>query len=58
MLCNCGPATLLAVIYILDCGAGELPIDFDNNYHAAWLSTGVLGNAEPIFMYFAMVMKI
>lgn len=35
--------TLLAVIYILDCGVGETPIDFENNYHASMISMGVLG---------------
>jgi uncharacterized membrane protein len=43
VLCNCGPATLLAILYILDCGLGELPIDFNDNYHASWLAMGVLG---------------
>lgn len=43
VLCNGGPATFLALVYILDCGAGESPIDFDTNYHASWLSTSILG---------------
>lgn len=44
VLCNCGPATLIAIMYMLDCGIGELPLDFNLNYHASWLSMGVLGN--------------
>ncbi|XKL65767.1 hypothetical protein PGB90_009187 [Kerria lacca] len=43
VLCNCGPAALLAIIYILDCGSGEIPVDFDSNYHASWLSMSILG---------------
>ena len=43
VLCNCGPATVLAILYIFDCGIGELPVDFSESYHASWLAMGVLG---------------
>lgn len=36
-------ATVLALLYILDYGCGELAINFTNDYRASWLSIGVLG---------------
>ncbi|PZC79554.1 transmembrane protein 19 [Helicoverpa zea] len=43
VLCNAGMATQLALLYLLDVGACELPIDFVSDYRASWLSIGVLG---------------
>ncbi|XP_050419993.1 transmembrane protein 19 [Adelges cooleyi] len=43
VLCNGGMATQLALLYILDVGCGELPIDFDLKYRPSWLSIGILG---------------
>ena len=43
VLCNGGAPTLMAVLYIIDCGVGETPIDFDNAYHASMISMAVLG---------------
>lgn len=44
VLCNGGMATQLALLYILDVGCGELPIDFNRHYRPSWLSIGILGN--------------
>lgn len=43
VLCNGGMATQLALLYLLDVGASEKPIDFVKNYRSSWLSVGVLG---------------
>ncbi|KAM3965230.1 transmembrane protein 19 [Aphomia sociella] len=43
VLCNGGMATQLGLLYLLDCGASERPIDFIKDYRASWLSMGVLG---------------
>ncbi|XP_053982330.1 transmembrane protein 19 [Hylaeus volcanicus] len=43
VLCNGGMATQLALLYLLDVGCGERPIDFDKNYRGSWLSVGILG---------------
>lgn len=43
VLCNGGMATQLALLYILDVGCGELPIDFKRFYRPSWLSIGILG---------------
>ncbi|XP_025417023.1 transmembrane protein 19 [Sipha flava] len=43
VLCNGGMATQLALLYILDVGCGELPIDFNRYYRPSWLSLGILG---------------
>ncbi|XP_046965640.1 transmembrane protein 19 [Vanessa cardui] len=43
VLCNGGMATQLGLLYLLDVGASERPIDFVNDYRASWLSIGVLG---------------
>lgn len=44
VLCNTGMALQLAVLYIIDCGCGERPIDFKNNYRSSWLSIGVMAS--------------
>lgn len=43
VLCNGGVPTQLALLYLLDVGCGEHPIDFDKNYRSSWLSIGILG---------------
>ncbi|CAH0398425.1 unnamed protein product [Chilo suppressalis] len=43
VLCNGGMATQLGLLYLLDVGASERPIDFIKDYRASWLSVGVLG---------------
>lgn len=43
VLCNAGMATQLALLYMLDVGAGERPIDFIRDYRSSWLTIGVLG---------------
>lgn len=43
VLCNGGMATQLGLLYLLDVGASERPIDFGKDYRASWLSMGVLG---------------
>lgn len=43
VLCNGGMATQLALLYLLDVGSGERPIDFDKEYRSSWLSIGIVG---------------
>ncbi|KAG5330923.1 TMM19 protein, partial [Acromyrmex heyeri] len=43
VLCNGGMATQLALLYLLDVGSGERPIDFDKEYRSSWLSIGIIG---------------
>ncbi|XP_013164228.1 PREDICTED: transmembrane protein 19 [Papilio xuthus] len=43
VLCNGGMATQLSLLYLLDVGASERPIDFMKDYRASWLSLGVMG---------------
>lgn len=43
VLCNSGMAVQLALLYILDSGCGERPIDFHDDYRASWLALGVIG---------------
>lgn len=43
VLCNGGMATQLSLLYLLDVGASERPIDFIKDYRASWLSLGVMG---------------
>ena len=33
----------LALLYLLDCGSGDRPIDFGAQYRSSWLSIGILG---------------
>lgn len=44
VLCNAGMATQLALLYLLDCGSGERPIDFGRQYRASWLAVGVMAS--------------
>lgn len=50
VLCNGGMATQLALLYLLDCGSGERPIDFQNLYRSSWLGIGVMGK-KTIFVF-------
>lgn len=43
VLCNGGMASQLALLYLLDVGCGERPIDFVKDYRSSWLSIGILG---------------
>ncbi|XP_043268690.1 transmembrane protein 19 isoform X2 [Venturia canescens] len=43
VLCNGGMASQLALLYLLDVGCGERPIDFYKDYRSSWLSIGILG---------------
>ncbi|XP_063989898.1 transmembrane protein 19 [Diachasmimorpha longicaudata] len=43
VLCNGGMGSQLALLYLLDVGCGERPIDFDKDYRSSWLSIGILG---------------
>jgi len=49
VLCNGGMATQLALLYLLDIGSGERPIDFDKEYRSSWLSIGILGNRHEMW---------
>ncbi|XP_024081465.1 transmembrane protein 19 isoform X3 [Cimex lectularius] len=42
-LCNGGMATQLALLYLLEAGSGERPIDFIQDYRSSWLALGVVG---------------
>lgn len=44
VLCNAGMATQLALLYLLDCGSGERPIDFRKFYRSSWLCIGILSS--------------
>ncbi|XP_014605948.1 PREDICTED: transmembrane protein 19 isoform X1 [Polistes canadensis] len=44
VVCNAGVATHLALLYLLDVGCGERPIDFDKYYRSSWLSIGILAS--------------
>lgn len=35
-------ATQLAFLYLLDCGSGERPIDFQSLYRSSWLGVGIM----------------
>jgi len=43
VLCNGGMATELALLYLLDVGSADLPVDFRHHYRASWLGMGILG---------------
>merc|ERR1719412_2767976 len=36
-------ATILSLLYVLDVGSADLPVDFRHHYRASWLGVGVLG---------------
>lgn len=37
VLCNGGVGAFLALCHLVECGVGEKPIDFENDYVASWL---------------------
>ena len=37
VLCNGGMATELSLLYLLDVGSADLPVDFRHHYRASWL---------------------
>jgi len=43
VLCNGGMALELSLLYLLDIGSADLPVDFRHNYRASWLGMAVLG---------------
>jgi len=43
VLCNGGMATQLSLLYMLDVGSADLPVDFRHQYRASWLGVAVLG---------------
>ncbi|XP_046390966.1 transmembrane protein 19 isoform X2 [Ischnura elegans] len=43
VLCNGGMAMQLGILYLIDAGCGERPIDFVKDYRASWLGIGILG---------------
>ena len=42
VLCNGGMAMQLALLYLLDCGSSERPINFSTQYRSSWLSIAVM----------------
>lgn len=44
VICNAGMGTQLALLYLLDCGYGERPIDFNQLYRSSWLGVGIMGS--------------
>jgi len=43
VLCNGGIAFKLSLLYLLDIGSADLPVDFRHQYRASWLGMAVLG---------------
>jgi uncharacterized membrane protein len=43
VLCNGGVATELALLYLLDVGCVDAPLDFTEHYRASWLGSALLG---------------
>eukprot|EP00092_Neocalanus_flemingeri_P003005 GFUD01003214.1.p1 GENE.GFUD01003214.1~~GFUD01003214.1.p1 ORF type:complete len:333 (+),score=66.80 GFUD01003214.1:86-1084(+) len=43
VLCNGGIAFELCLLYLLDIGSADLPVDFRHQYRASWLGMAVLG---------------
>jgi len=43
VLCNGGMAMELSLLYLLDIGSSDLPVDFRQHYRASWLGVAVLG---------------
>ncbi|CAL1295367.1 unnamed protein product [Larinioides sclopetarius] len=42
VLCNGSASTLMAMVYFLNGGSEEIPIEFNKNYFRSWLAAGVL----------------
>ncbi|KAF6723317.1 Transmembrane protein 19 [Oryzias melastigma] len=43
VFCNGGVPTELALLYMIEVGPGEIPIDFGKQYSASWMSLSLLG---------------
>jgi len=43
VLCNGGMALELSLLYLLDVGSADLPVDFSRHYRSSWLGVAVLG---------------
>lgn len=43
VLCNGGMAMQLGLLYLVDCGSSERPIDFSKQYRSSWLGIAILG---------------
>lgn len=43
VICNGGIASQFAMLYMLDNGVGEMPVDFSKQYMSSYFSTAVLG---------------
>ncbi|XP_068163190.1 transmembrane protein 19 [Antennarius striatus] len=43
VFCNGGVPTELALLYMIEVGPGETPVDFGGQYSASWLSLSLLG---------------
>ncbi|CAL8405553.1 unnamed protein product [Arctogadus glacialis] len=43
VFCNGGVPTELALLYMIEAGPGELPVDFSQHYSASWMSLALLG---------------
>ncbi len=43
VLCNGGVPTQIALLYLLEVGCADLPMDFRAEYRASWLGSAVLG---------------
>ncbi|XP_029651315.1 transmembrane protein 19 [Octopus sinensis] len=43
VVCNGGVASEISLMYLIDIGMKEFPVDFVNHYQASWMSTAVLG---------------
>jgi len=44
VICNGGMALKLSLLYLLDIGSSDLPVDFRNQYRASWLGMALLGS--------------
>lgn len=43
VFCNGGVPTELALLYMIEVGAGEMPVDFTMQYSASWMCLSLLG---------------
>lgn len=43
VLCNGGVPTELALLYMIEAGPGEIPVDFGKQYSASWMCLSLLG---------------
>lgn len=43
VLCNGGVPTELALLYMIEAGPGEIPVDFGKHYSASWMCLSLLG---------------